>query len=60
MELMPVTTSDMYYSSGFEVAAILIPRIALGTKIMCLPLNKVWSYINMCAAVTAGTWAELR
>jgi len=24
------------------------------------PLNKVWSYINTCAAVIAGTWAELR
>jgi len=30
------------------------------TKIMCSPLNKVWSYIKTCAAGTAGTWAKLR
>ena len=23
------------------------------------PFNKVWSYINTCAAVTVGTWVEL-
>ena len=25
-------------------------------KMLCLPFNKVWSYMNMCAAVIASTW----
>ena len=27
------------------------------TKMRCPPPIKAWSYINMCAGVTAGTWA---
>ena len=28
-------------------------------KMFYPPFNKVWSYINTCAAVTVGTWVEL-
>ena len=28
-------------------------------KMFYPPFNKVWSYINRCAAVTVGTWVEL-
>ena len=28
-------------------------------KMFYPPFNKVWSYINACAAVTVGTWIEL-